>query len=30
MARSFKLDTLTDMLLMVEKCVRGRICHSIY
>ena len=27
-----KLDLLTDinMLLLVEKCIRGRICHSIY
>ena len=27
-----KLDLLTDidMLLMVEKCIRGGICHSIY
>ena len=27
-----KLDILTDidMLLMVEKCIRGEICHSIY
>ena len=37
MASSFKmakrkLDLLThiDMLLMVEKCIRGGMCHSIY
>ena len=30
--KSFKLDyiTGTNMLLMIEKCIRGEICHSIY
>ena len=31
MARSFTNDLLTVlMVLMVEKCIRGGICHSIY